>query len=328
MPRRFHNFFCLLISVLVVVLLSPSLKVLAQDGSDTRVYFPETGHTVQAPFLDFFKATGGLTRYGYPITDDYADPQTKLLVQYFQKARLEWHPDNPDPYKIQLGLLGDELNKRMPGIPVKNIPAPSDPSCTYFIETGHTVCYQFLDYWRQAGGLDMFGYPITEYMIEDGMIVQYFQRAKMEWQPSKPAGQRIQLAALGELYYHQAGLPESQLQPTQPGGIVDVKTTTSVQAHASALNGSAPRGGLQAAYVRVVDQLNRPLSDAAVTLIIHYPQGDKSLLLSPTDSQGVTMQTFDAGNAAPGTIISLEFIISYPGLAPVQAPTSYMIWYY
>jgi hypothetical protein len=30
-------------------------------------------------------------------------------VQYFERARLEWHPTNVDPYKVQMGLLGREL---------------------------------------------------------------------------------------------------------------------------------------------------------------------------------------------------------------------------
>ena len=89
-----------------------------------------------------------------------------------------------------------------------------------------------------------------------------------------------------------------------------------------------PRGGTQAAYVRAVDQLNRPLSGAAVTLIVHYPAGDKSFQVSPTNDQGVAMQAFEAGDAPTGTIISMEFIISYPGLEPIRVPTSYMIWNY
>ena len=29
-------------------------------------------------------------------------------VQYFQRARFEWHGENPPEYRVQLGLLGDE----------------------------------------------------------------------------------------------------------------------------------------------------------------------------------------------------------------------------
>ncbi len=31
-----------------------------------------------------------------------------VLTQWFERARLEWHPTNPEPYKVLLGLLGNE----------------------------------------------------------------------------------------------------------------------------------------------------------------------------------------------------------------------------
>jgi hypothetical protein len=313
--------------VFVIVLGSTNLVAWAQE--DSWVYFPETGHTLRTPFLEYFKDTGALARYGYPITEGYVDPHTRLMVQYFQKARLEWHPANPDPYKIQLGLLALELGKSIPPIPVKDIPPVADPSCAYFPETGHTICYKFLDYWRKAGGLDMFGYPITEYVVENGVIVQYFQRAKMEWQPSKPLGQQIQLAPIGELYAKSGAVPPELLAPQPPPSDVPQRLAgpTSIHARSSVLNGFVTPGGIQSAYVLVVDQLGRPVNAAAVSLVVHLPTGDVTYQLSPTDKQGVTIQAFDAGTAAPGAIIYLEFIVTYPGLKPVSNPTSYVIWY-
>ena len=316
---------------IIVMLASTALLAWAQEDT-SWVYFSETGHTIRAPFLEYFKATGGLTRYGYPITDDFVDPRTRLLVQYFQKARLESHPANPDPYKIQLGLLGEELGKRKPPILVKDIPPAGDPSCAYFPETGHTICYKFLEYWRKAGGLDMFGYPISEYLNEDGVIIQYFQRAKMEWQPSKPVGQQIQLTAIGDIYAKSGAVPRSAMSPQTPPNAVPqrgVPGPTSIRARGSVLNGFASPSGTQSAYVLVVDQLGRPVQSAAVSLIVHYAQPKRNVAyqLAPTDKQGVTFQSFDAGNGEPGTVISLEFIVTYPGLKAVRTPTSYVIWY-
>jgi hypothetical protein len=328
LQRQFKAVF-LTVSV-IIMLGSTSLLAWAQDDT-SWVYFPETGHTLRTPFLEFFKSTGGLARYGYPITDDFVDSQTRLMGQYFQKARLEWHPANPDPYKIQLGLLAEELGKRTTPKPVKDLAATADPSCLYFTETNHTICYKFLEYLRRAGGLDMFGYPITEYLSEDGVIVQYFQRAEMEWQPSKPVGQQIQLTNLGEIYAKSGKVPADLLAPQPPPGDIGQRFTrpTTIQARGSVLNGYAAPGGSQSAYVLVVDQLGRPVQAAAVSLIIHYsqPAGDVTLQLSPTDKQGVSIESFDAGTAMPGTVISLEFIVTYPGLKAIRTPTSYVIWY-
>ena len=229
-----------LIGVILLIGLGSAPFALAQSG-DSR-YFPETGHTVREPFLSYFNATGGLARYGYPITDEVVDPKTGLLVQYFQKARIEWHPANLDPYKIQLGLLGDELGKQTSPPPVSQ--TPPDPNCHLFLETGHRACFEFLKYWRNYGGLDAFGYPITEYMIEDGIIVQYFQRAKMEWHPEKPKDQRMQLAPLGSIYFDYAQLPREWKTALSLGKV------TSIRARLRAGNLRVPRQNADGLYLR------------------------------------------------------------------------------
>ena len=155
---------------LVIAILLSALSGAAAPGIQTAPpqYFPETGHTVREPFITYFNQTGGLSQHGYPITDDFIDPLTGLLMQYFEKSRIEWHPGNADPYRVQLGLLGDDLGKRQAPIPISKIPAANDPNCQYFPETGHKVCNLFREFWLQNGALDRFGYPITEFTIEDG----------------------------------------------------------------------------------------------------------------------------------------------------------------
>jgi len=301
---------------------------LAQSGDESK-YFPQTGHNVTEPFIQFFNATGGIGRYGYPITEAYVDPQTKLLVQYFQRARLEWHPNNPDPYKIQLGLLGDELDKRTPPIPVPQIPSASDPNCQYFPETSHTACLKFMEHWQKTGGLDMYGYPITEYAIENGRIVQYFQRARMEWHPEKPAGQRIQLALLGQIYYDYAKLDRGRLEATVDSASPPTKpSVTALSARATVLNPIAPRNGAQTGMVQVSDQFGKPLSQAAVILVVHFPAGAQSFTLAPTNANGATSFSFGVGPDRPGSVVAMEFIVSYPGLPTIRTRTSYMVWFY
>jgi hypothetical protein len=313
------------ITGLLAALLAISLVVApfaaAQSGGSR--YFPETGFTVRDPFLTYFNTTGGLARYGYPITREFVDPATGLLVQYFQNARMEWHPGNPDPYKVQLGLLGVDLGKSKPPIPVEKIPSPADPNCYYFPETGHTACLEFLKYWRSHGGLDAFGYPITEYMIENGRIVQYFQRARMDWYPEKPKDQRMQLAPLGSIYIDFIQLPPKYREPDASLGLI-----TSIRARASVLAPVIVKNEVQTAYVRVTSQLGTPVADAAVTLIVHHAGGDKAYTLPPTNAQGATFRSFDVGDAQAGAVVSMEFIVKYPALPEVRTRTSYMVWYH
>jgi hypothetical protein len=90
------------------------------------LFFAETGHSLCEPFLSYFRARGlefdG--RPGYSLAESVAlfglplsEPQTEdvqgnpYTVQWFERARFEWHPENPDPYKVLLGLLGVEVKR-------------------------------------------------------------------------------------------------------------------------------------------------------------------------------------------------------------------------
>jgi polysaccharide biosynthesis protein PslG len=75
-----------------------------------------TSHTLRndpAPFRSFWQQNGGLSVFGRPTSEQFqevnqADGQT-YWVQYFERQRMEWHPNEPNPrYRILLGLLGNE----------------------------------------------------------------------------------------------------------------------------------------------------------------------------------------------------------------------------
>ncbi|MFQ3681563.1 hypothetical protein [Roseiflexus sp.] len=87
-------------------------------------FFPETGHTLCEPFRSYWRRYGldlglpGVNRaesialFGLPISEPMmetnADGAT-VLTQWFERARFEYHPDNPPQYRVLLGLLGKEL---------------------------------------------------------------------------------------------------------------------------------------------------------------------------------------------------------------------------
>lgn len=72
----------------------------------------------------------------------------------------------------------------------------------FFAATGHSLCDPYLRYWEQHGGLERFGYPITEPFyetVEDQKLqVQYFERRRIEVHP-QPAGSTLLLGLLGSL---------------------------------------------------------------------------------------------------------------------------------
>jgi hypothetical protein len=45
--------------------------------------------------------------------------------------------------------------------------------------------------------LPIFGYPLTNERDEDGMTIQYFERAVFEWHPNNPTPYKVLLRRLG-----------------------------------------------------------------------------------------------------------------------------------
>ncbi|HBY46781.1 MAG TPA: hypothetical protein DEG70_11130, partial [Chloroflexi bacterium] len=82
----------------------------AAAAGPTVVYFPVTGHHVADSFLSTWRRLGGLATFGYPLTEAMTDPDTGLTVQYFERERFEYHPENAGTeWEVQFALLGSWL---------------------------------------------------------------------------------------------------------------------------------------------------------------------------------------------------------------------------
>jgi hypothetical protein len=85
--------------------------------SPTQRFFPDTEHSLSNGFLYFWNSHDGAELFGSPISEElgFTDPETgnHLVVQYFERARLEFHPElQGTPYEVELGLLGKEFLQR------------------------------------------------------------------------------------------------------------------------------------------------------------------------------------------------------------------------
>jgi hypothetical protein len=155
------------------------------NGMPLKAYFPETGHNLSGELLTAFN-TNGLMIIGYPISEPVQEGGR--TVQYFERARLEYWPEHAGTqWVVQGTLLGRLATKgREKEAPFKPLPAgtPSDtPDRVIFSETGHSLAYGFKKYWDAHGGLWQFGFPISEEFQENGLTVQYFERARFEYHP-------------------------------------------------------------------------------------------------------------------------------------------------
>ncbi len=166
----------------------------------TAVFFPQTQHNLGGELLGFWRANGGLPIFGYPISEAFAEvgeDGASYTVQYFERHRLELHPEQPPPYRVLLSRAGD-LALRRAGRDWRSF-APSGPKdgCLFFAETGQRVCEPFLRYWRGHGlamdgrgsrgtspSLALFGLPLSPPVVETiggrTLTVQWFERARFE----------------------------------------------------------------------------------------------------------------------------------------------------
>jgi subtilisin family serine protease len=74
-------------------------------------------------------------------------------------------------------------------------PAPSNEPLT-FAETGQTLQGRFLEFWRDNGGLPVFGYPLTA-QNEGEIVSQTFERTRFEHHPQNSAPYDVLLGRVG-----------------------------------------------------------------------------------------------------------------------------------
>lgn len=198
----------------------PSTPVTPSLPSADINYFPETSHTLSFGFKYFWEHSGGLSVFGYPLTQEFkeanSDNNKVYTVQYFERERYEYHPEfKGTPYETELGRLGvldAQQNDLLSTIPFQSVADNKDSNCAYF-PTSHKVCGKFLTYWQLHGldfgdpsvsyreSLALFGYPISEQFTDPqtGFTVQYFERARLEYHPQYAGTtNEIELGLLGK----------------------------------------------------------------------------------------------------------------------------------
>jgi lipoprotein-anchoring transpeptidase ErfK/SrfK len=231
---RVHAYAPLLaILAVATLLLTPALAAAQGAGGQSlqsnravdwsppsTVYIPDTGQTIDGVFLDFWRGNDGLTNYGDPITPELEE--NGHTVQYYQYARFEYWPDDPDGNVVHLGEIGQELRPHVvlrtsafaqtaasksdaagdlakmarAWLPLdKKIAAqPNTDTWRYVAKTKHSVQWGFKTFWESEGMSDYLGNPLTEEYILNGTTYQIFERGQLAWTKK----QDVWIVPLGE----------------------------------------------------------------------------------------------------------------------------------
>jgi len=289
---------------------------------ETSHYFPLTGHNVSGEFWSFYGAfPESMLVIGDPITEQFSDPSSGRVIQYFQRARFEYYPENPPGARVILSPLGVLVAPKSPAVNLGS--GFPQIGCLFYPETGYSVCYDFLDFFNANGGEAIFGKPISPITSYNGRIVQYFERARFEWFPEYSVGEKVRLAELGRIYFDLAAEDPNRLQSVRaenaPG---DVRSLTT---RAFTWKATTSRDDEQVVYVVVQDQTLRPVTGATTVVTITWSQGAPQSFAQTTNVNGFTRVPLEVRGQQQGSLVILDVEVLYNGLSS-RTRTSFRIW--
>lgn len=206
------------------------------DGppSDNCLQF-ENGHFVCDQFLEMWQSRGldmgdpgvsfreSLALFGMPWTQTFQ--QNGLAVQYWERSVAELHTDvTGDWGPILLRRLGADLENQLPQ-EFRDFRVP-DNTCEgrYFPETTGCIQPDFLEFWENNGGIQVFGFPLNDATTLDTpngtFKSQWFERHVIEHHPEN-AGTPYEylLRRLGAESLETGVCSEGKIEP---GQIVEV----------------------------------------------------------------------------------------------------------
>lgn len=307
------------ILLLLIALLAPEGKASAQSSGELE-YFPETGHNVRGEFLQFYRNTANpILVYGYPITEQFTSVDGKV-VQYFQRVRLEWNTGMQANGSVQLTPLGQAVYE--PGSQRLDI---NNPAACELFETGFSVCFAFLEFYKANGGRVQFGSPISPFEFHENLIVQYFEKARFEWRADRPEGERVVLTDLGRLYFDRLGEDQANLRSIRPLDAT-ISPTLSIHARAFVSHAITRSSGGQTVHVVVQSQTHHPVANANGKATIWFSDRSSTDYFFTTNESGLGSVSFDFQDQMQGDLVQIDITVTYQGLS-TRTTTSFRIWH-
>lgn len=292
----------------VVLSLLLGYPVQAQTGDSH--FFDQTGHNVRGAFWEYYQNLANAeSLLGYPITEEFIDSKG-ILVQYFQRARLELH--SGQVYKTPLGK-----KTYQPGIQL-NISNPL--ACDKF-DTGFSVCFAFLDFFKDYGGVSSLGKPISPFEYQNGRIMQYFEYGRLEWN-----GQQVVQSDLGMIYFQLLGEDPALRDPVPPLNAGTTTEVLSLSVRAFPWKAVTYAEDTQMIFVVVQDQTKQPVNGAVGTATVHWTNGAVDTLNVFTDAKGISTLVLNVENQEYGGLVTVDVVV-YRGQLTGETTTSFRIWY-
>lgn len=273
-------------------------------GQSTYQFFiPETGHTIAGVVVDYWRATGGATVYGNPISEPFA-AENGLYSQAFERGILQYQVEltwTVDPIfrlmPIAQTALDDRVGTfradgkraggggdRQAAAWVYQDPASAEVATalnaggTFNEITGHTIDGSFQEWYAAHEGVHYLGHPISQPMRERGLRTQWFEGGLL-----MDVDGEVRLAPLPREMAARLGIDTAPL-PANGVPAYDETVFWSASTPAAAAPRSAPPA---TGAKRIVVSLGQQK--------IWVYEGDELILTSPVSS-GLTPNETSSGN--------------------------------
>ena len=180
------------------------------------------GQQRNADFKSHFESTGGLERWGLPISEVFEE-ESGALTQYYQRGAVDFHirQDLGGSWVLERRLTWDYMGGGLGGSVDMGVePHVTNPHAGVLVGPwGHKISNVditgkrtgFRDFFDRLGGVQSFGFPKTDAREDTGaagmllaqgatpgIVRQYFQAAVFEHFPDNPPQYRVQLTLLGD----------------------------------------------------------------------------------------------------------------------------------
>lgn len=142
-------------------------------------YFVRSGHNLSEPFLAPWRQAGGEEVLGIPLSESRFVDDTGLIEQVFEGIILAWDPELDAAESIQGKPLGTARVNALSSQAARRSTGgcgPSESTCQFFPETGHTVSGVLAMFWNSRGGAPLFGLPLSEPERSGSTLTQVFEK--------------------------------------------------------------------------------------------------------------------------------------------------------
>ncbi len=157
-------------------------------------------------------------------------------------------------------------------------------------------------------------------------LFNVFRRARFEFRPELPDGQRVVLADLGSLYFEKLSEDPALKDPSQPLNASTQPATTSIQLRAFVWKAVTVETDQQTIYIIANDQSGRSFNNSSCTATVHWPNDSAQVIGAATNSSGIAIIHLSFANKPWGSLIPIDINCGYENLNG-GTTTSFRIWY-